>query len=192
VVREPRKRVEFSRVAPPKVPAREAGPPQREDVASWAARYGPALRRYFLKKVTPAEADDLVQEVFSRLHARSATTPVENVEGYLFRSAANVLVSHYRDQSGHGWDRHRRLEEWLEPHEEISPERTLIGKQSIERVIASLQDMPARSREAFLLHRFEELTGPAIAQRMGISVKGVEALLARAMRHVTAAMETAP
>ena len=177
--------------SPPEQPVREAGPPRREDVALWAERYGPALRRYFLKKVTPPQADDLVQEVFARLQARSATTPVDNVEGYLFRSAANVLNSYYRDQAGHGWDRHRPLEAWLEPHEEISPERTLIGKQAIERVIASLHDMPARSREAFLLHRFEELTGPAIAARMGISVKAVEALLARAMRHVTAALETA-
>lgn len=178
-------------MAPRKV-SEQAGPPQPEDVGTWAVRYGPALRRYFLKKVTPPEADDLVQEVFAKLQARSVAAPVENIEGYLFRSAANVLISHYRDQAGHGWDRHRRLEEWLEPREEISPERTLIGKQAIERVIASLQDMPARSREAFVLHRFEELTGPAIAQRMGISVKGVEALLARAMRHVTAALETAP
>jgi RNA polymerase sigma-70 factor (ECF subfamily) len=64
-----------------------------------------------------------------------------------------------------------------------------MGKQALERVIASLHDMPARSREAFLMHRFEELTGPAIARRMGISLKAVEALIARAMRHVAAAVE---
>ena len=176
---------------PPKMPVSVAHPVRTEDLAAWAQRYGPALRRYFLKKVSPAQADDLVQEVFARLQARSTATPLDNVEGYLFRSAANVLISHFRTESGQGWDRHRRLEEWLEPPENISPERTLIGKQDIERVIASLEDMPARSREAFLLHRFEELTGPAIARRMGISVKGVEALLARAMRHISAAMEDA-
>ena len=145
-----------------------------------------------MKKVSSAEADDLVQEVFARLQARSNGAPLDNVEGYLFRSAANVLISHFRTESGQGWARHRRLDEWMEPPENISPERTLIGKQAIERVIASLEDMPARSREAFLLHRFEELTGPAIAQRMGISVKAVEALISRAMRHVSAAMEETP
>ena len=176
-------------MAPPRMPVSEAGPPGRDELALWAERYGPALRRYFLKKVTPPEADDLVQEVFARLQARSAGAPVDNIEGYLFRSAANVLISHYRSEAGQGWDRHRRLEEWLEPPEEISPERTLIGKQALERVIASLHDMPARSREAFLMHRFEELTGPAIARRMGISLKAVEALIARAMRHVAAAVE---
>ncbi|HYG27678.1 MAG TPA: sigma-70 family RNA polymerase sigma factor [Caulobacteraceae bacterium] len=168
------------------------GPPGPEDLAAWASRYGPALRRYFLKKVSPAEADDLVQEVFARLQARSTETPLSNVEGYLFRSAANVLVSHYRAESGQGWNRHRHLDPWMEPREEISPERTLLGKEAIERVVASLHDMPARSREAFVMHRFEELSGPMIAQRMGISLKGVEALLARAMRHVTAAMEERP
>jgi len=176
---------------PPKLPLSEAHPGRGDDLAAWVVRYGPALRRYFLKKVSPAEADDLVQEVFARLQARSTATPLDNVEGYLFRSAANVLISHYRAESGKGWDRHRRLEEWLEPPENISPERTLLGKEALECAIASLEDMPARSREAFLLHRFEELTGPAIAARMGISVKGVEALIARAMRHITAAMEEA-
>ncbi len=174
--------------SPPNKPVAEAG----ADLAAWAARHGPALRRYFLKKVSPTEADDLVQEVFARLQARSAQAVVENIEGYLFRSAANVLVSHYRRESGQGWNRHRRLEEWLEPHEDISPERTLIGKQAIERVMAALGDMPARSREAFVLHRFEEMTGPAIAQRMGITVKAVEALIARAMRRIAAAVEDAP
>lgn len=176
-------------MCPPEAPMNKAAPPWRDEVALWAERYGPALRRYFLKKVTPPEADDLVQEVFAKLQARSAATPVENIEGYLFRSAANVLVSHHRAEAGQGWNRHRRLEEWLEPPEEISPERTLMGKQALERVIASLDDMPARSREAFLMHRFEELTGPAIARRMGISLKAVEALIARAMRHIARAAE---
>jgi RNA polymerase sigma-70 factor (ECF subfamily) len=178
-------------MSPPEAPMSRADPPWRGEVALWAERYGPALRRYFLKKVTPSEADDLVQEVFAKLQARSTGAPVENIEGYLFRSAANVLVSHHRAQAGGGWDRHRRLEEWLEPPEEISPERTLMGKQALERVIASLDDMPARSREAFLMHRFEEMTGPAIARRMGISLKAVEALIARAMRHIARATEDA-
>ena len=174
---------------PPTAPVPDPAPAPREDLAAWVRRYGPALRRYFLKKVSAAEADDLVQEVFAKLQARSSDTPVANVEGYLFRSAANVLISHYRAETGQGWARHRRMEEWLEPHEDISPERTLLGKEAVERLVASLADMPARSREAFVLHRFEELSGPMIASRMGISLKAVEALLARAMRHVSAAME---
>lgn len=177
--------------SPPKQPASRAGDPRGQDLAAWAEQHGPALRRYFLKKVSPAEADDLVQEVFAKLHARSAGAALENVEGYLFRSAANVLISHFRRESGHGWDRHRRLEEWLEPHEDVSPERTLIGKQAVERVVAVLNELPPRSREAFLLHRFEELTGPAIAARMGITVKAVEALIARAMRKISSAVEEA-
>ena len=60
----------------------------------------------------------------------------------------------------------------------------LIGKQAVERVIVALNELPARSRQAFLLHRFEEMTAPAIAARMGISVKGVEALLTRAMKRI--------
>ena len=82
---------------PPKRPIKhvdeEASPRVRdEQVGQWVLDYAPALRRYFMKKVSATEADDLVQDVFLALQVRGAASEIENVEGYLFRTAANVLV----------------------------------------------------------------------------------------------------
>ena len=79
-----------------------------------------------------------------------------------------------------------------EPREEISPERSLIAKQTAAGVLTALKALPPRTAEAFLLHRFEEMTYAAIAAHMGVSVKAVEALIARAMKRVGAALEARP
>src|SRR5689334_19129702 len=75
-----------------------------DDVRVWIIQYGPALRRYFLRRADPADVDDLIQDVFLRLQARGATAHIENVEGYLFRTAANVL-GHRRRRISWVWGR---------------------------------------------------------------------------------------
>ena len=108
----------------------------------------------------------------------------ESVRGYLFRPAANVLVTHHRRSRAQGWGRLDPLEDFPDPLDDLSPERVLIGRQAVDRVSRALQELPPRARQAFLLHRFEELTYSVIAQRMGISVKAVEALMTRAMQRL--------
>ena len=175
-------------MAPPNRPE-EAGSDQR--MAAWMAEYGPALRRYFGRSVGAGEAEDLVQEVFLAMQVRGAHETVENASGYLFRIAANLLAKRRQREPWH-WDRHAGLEGAYEPREEISPERTLIAKQTAAGVLEALKALPPRTAEAFLLHRFEEMTYAAIAAHMGVSVKAVEALIARAMKRVGATLEARP
>ena len=94
-------------MASPPNPSREDDRPVRdEDLRAWMVLYGPALRRYFLKKASASEAEDLVQDVFLAMQSRGAGAAIENVEGYLFRTAANVLARRY---GAGGWDWRRRV-----------------------------------------------------------------------------------
>lgn len=154
-----------------------------EDLRAWLLQYGPALKRYFLRRASPADADDLVQDVFLRLQARGETSDIDNVEGYLFRTAANVLARR-RQRVTWAWGAQEDPEAVAGMADELSPERILISRQMIDRIMRALDDLPPRSAEAFFLYRFEHLSQEAVARRMGISVKGVEALLKRAMRHL--------
>ena len=160
-----------------------------EELRAWMVQYGPALRRYFMKKVSAAEAEDLVQDVFLSVQARGAGAEIENIEGYLFRAAANVLVRR-RQRQHWDWDRHAALDEAPEPSDELSPERVLMGKQAVDRLAEALTDLPPRTAEAFFLHRFEDMTYEAIARRMGVSVKAVEDLMRRALRRLSERLET--
>jgi len=167
------------------------GDRSQERMAAWMAEYGPALRRYFRRSVGQGEAEDLVQEVFLAMQVRGAHEDVENASGYLFRIAANLLAKRRQREPWH-WERHAGLEGIYEPREEINPERTLIARQAAAGVLDALKALPPRTAEAFLLHRFEEMTYAAIATHMGVSVKAVEALIARAMKRVGAVLEGRP
>ncbi len=141
-----------------------------------------AIRRFFLKRAPAADVDDLVQDVALRMHTRSGSDPVANVEGYLFQTARSVLADRGRRDSVRCRSRHDSLEEFHHPVEECSPERVFEGKEQLTRLIATLEHLPDRTRQAFVLHRFDELSYAAIAQHMGISVSAVEKHIMKAIR----------
>jgi RNA polymerase sigma-70 factor (ECF subfamily) len=170
-------------VVTPSDPARGERP-ATEEVAAWAARYGGALRAYFCKRAPLADPDDLVQEVFLRLHSRSEREAVDNPERYIFKIASSVLVDRHRHELARGLGLHDALDGDFQLADELSPERTLIGRQEHARAISALQALPPRARAAFTLHRFEHMTYAAIAQRMGISINGVKHLIARALERL--------
>ncbi len=174
-------------MAPPADPPASAASVDGE-VAAWMAAYGPALRRYFRKRLGPAEADDLVQEVFLRLQARAGVQAVDNVERYLFRIANNVLISRHRYDNAQVRRLDEAVEAAFERADDISPERVLIGRQTLSQLAVVVHQLPPRTREAFVLHRFEEMTYEAVARRMGISLSVVERHIQRAMGHINAQM----
>jgi RNA polymerase sigma factor (sigma-70 family) len=171
--------------SPPQRPRNADAPEAQEALRAWVEDYGPALRRYFEKRVSPAEAEDLVQDVFLSMQVRGQADTVDNARGYLFRVAANVLA---RRRHGAGAARAGAapIERMVE---EISPERVLIAKEALERMVVALEQVPPRAREALLLHRFEEATYASVARRMGISVSAVEQLITRALKQITLALE---
>jgi RNA polymerase sigma-70 factor (ECF subfamily) len=171
-------------------PVPQASGHREGELREWMAEYGPALRRYFLKKVGPAEAEDLVQDVFVSLQVRGSAETIDNVEGYLFRVAANALMRRHK-RRGWDWAGHEPLVDGDWPTDDASPERVLMGKEAMSRVVAALADLPPRSSEAFFLHRFEEMTYAAIAARMNISTKAVDHAIQRALKHLSRALEAA-
>ena len=155
-----------------------------EEVRAWLADHGPALRAYFRKRAPACDVEDLVQDVFLRLQMRASAARVENVQGYLFRVAAHVLIDRRRRDSSQGWSRATALEDGMYPVDEHSPERTLIGKQDYSRLILAISRLPPRMRAAFMVHRFDQMTYPAIARRMGNSPDAVKQLIRKALERL--------
>jgi RNA polymerase sigma factor (sigma-70 family) len=134
------------------------------------------------------DIEDLIQEVFSRLLRRSDFRSITFIDGYLFEIAANVFRDHLRLRQSRAGDRH---EEYREEHsgQDFSPERVLIGKESVGQVARALRELPERARMAFVLHRFEGLRHPEIARRLGVSVSAVEKYIIRALTHIKVRMD---
>jgi RNA polymerase sigma-70 factor (ECF subfamily) len=160
-----------------------------QDLETWMHAYGPGLRRYFRRRVNDGDVDDLVQDVFLRLQAAQFGTPVENVEGYLFATARNVLISRYRKQARSSAVLQAAWADGVEEADQLSPERIAIGQEEYRRVVAAIVNLPPRARQAFELHRFEHLTYQAIAQRMGITKDSVKELMHRALVRIAEEME---
>ena len=159
-----------------------------EEMRAWMVAYGPALRRYFQKRVGPAEAEDLVQDVFVAMQVRGALDEPEKVDRYLFRVAAHILARR-RERQGWNWAAHAELGDLDPPPDELSPERILIANERLARLMGALSALPPRMAEAFVLHRFDEMTYAEIARRMGVSVRTVESFIARAVTRVALHVE---
>jgi RNA polymerase sigma-70 factor (ECF subfamily) len=148
-------------------------------------RHLKAVRSFLSKRAHPNDVDDLVQEVALRMQTRRSPGAIENVEGYLFQVAHSVLADRGRRDSVRQRSAHQSLEEYHHPVEERSPARVLEAKEQLAIVIAALDDLPDRTRYAFVMHRFEEMSYSDIARHLGISVSAVEKHMMKAIRHLS-------
>jgi RNA polymerase sigma factor (sigma-70 family) len=144
--------------------------------------YVAGLRRYFSKRVPAGEIDDLVQEVFVRMQAHGDGPPIEHLDRYLFTVAASVLSDQARRRAVRHETAHETLEEIHYPTEGLTPERVLLDREALELVVAAIASLPARTRDVFVLHRFEEMTCTSIAEQLGVSVSAVEKHIMKALR----------
>lgn len=134
------------------------------------------------------DADDVAQDACVRALDMPAPHSIRDPLRYLFRIARNLVIDRRRKHV-----RDAVLSESLSVIEYGSsdppdPERILAGKQDLQRVLATIESLPPRCREAFTLHRFGGLSYAAIARQMGVSTSMVEKHIAEAMVRVTRAL----
>lgn len=147
-------------------------------------QYRLPLLRYFERRVgTADDADDLVQDVFSRLAARDLAE-VENVQGYVFQIAANVL----RDRARRAGVR-RIITQAPEDFDAVdeagfSPERILQSREALQAMVSALYELPENIRAVFSQYHFDGVAQVEIARRMGLSLSTVEKHMAKANAHL--------
>ena len=142
------------------------------------------MRRFFQKRIPrTVDPDDLVQEVFLRLARRADLADIENVEGYLFRTAANVLTDRYRRDAS-APPNQESFDDALHGQAVLTPERVLIGKESVELLTQALHELPEKTRHIYVLYHFECERQADIAKMLAMPVSTVEKHMARANRHL--------
>ncbi|TKR57317.1 sigma-70 family RNA polymerase sigma factor [Allopusillimonas ginsengisoli] len=133
----------------------------------------------------PEGAADTVQEAYARvLASQKQGKKVSQPRALLYRTARNLMI-----------DQQRRTAVRERYHDEsgdvdsmagscvYEPETAAMSSQATAAMLATINAMPARRREAFILHRFEGLSHAEVSIRMKISQKMVE-------QHIKAAMQT--
>lgn len=126
----------------------------------------------------PAEAEDVVQDVFVRvLEHRRSLQEVRDMRVWLVRIAWNLAL-----------DRRRRIrpEQWDESFAEslagssVPADKALDEAQRMSFVLSELERLPRGERHVLLLSAIEELGTAEMAQVLGRSESAVRALLFRA------------
>jgi RNA polymerase sigma factor (sigma-70 family) len=148
------------------------------------------LTRYFRRRVQNyAEIEDMVQDVFTRMVARDSTEPVENLGGYVLKTASSVLTDWIRRRSSHAASRHVPFEPELHGEEELDPARILGGREELQAATIVLLQLPERTRTVFVLRSMEGWRFQDIAAHLGISVSAVEKHMVRAIHQLSVDME---
>ena len=154
-------------------------------------RYRVALNRYFVRRwpALHAEAEDLTQEVFARMIRGCRERTIEQIEGYIFQTASSVLIDRRRRRTVRHADQHDSFdEEGAHSIDYLTPDRFAEAREEVALVGRLLDALPERTRTAFVLNRFEEMTYPQIALHLGVSVSSVEKYIMHALRELSAGL----
>ena len=130
----------------------------------------------------PAEAEDVVQDVFVRvLERRNQLAEITDLRPWLVRIAWNLAL-----------DRRRRIRP--EQMDEVfaaglvsaslPADQALAEARRMRQVLAAIERLPAKERQALLLSTLDELSTAEVAAILGRSESSVRSLLFRARTHL--------
>ncbi len=163
-----------------------------DSIQSFNAVYTAYYRKSFLfvKSYVHDEqvAEDIVSESLIKLWERMKLQPIDHLQSYLFTILKNSSLDHLKHESV-ARKAIISLNELLVREHEIrisvlqACDPNEIFSTEIERIIReTLDNIPERSRNIFMLSRFDNKSNKEIAEIFNISVKGVDYHIALALK----------
>ena len=144
----------------------------------------PPLLRFLSRLTGQDKAEDIVQQVFSRMAGKpgSARAPIHTPRAYLRQAARNVLRAEAR-MAGRIREHHHV------PIEDLclssgDPVAALEARDRLARIEAAVMRLKPLTREIFLACRLDGYSYVEIAERTGLSVRGVEKQMSRAIKQL--------
>ncbi|MCB0489000.1 MAG: RNA polymerase sigma-70 factor, partial [Cyclobacteriaceae bacterium] len=122
------------------------------------------------------EAKNLVHEAFVALWEKFESLPADtNYRSYLYTSVRNKSLNYLRDRKMH------LSVETVEDHAVDNASDQLISNELEREITMAINSLPEKCRIIFEMSRFEELKYAEIADKLGLSVKTVEAQMSKAL-----------
>lgn len=146
------------------------------------------LRGFILKRVNnPADADDILQEVFVRIYQRLTTLQEsDRLQSWIFTITRNAIIDHYRKVKRQPEFTSETALETLA----MDPEPDIFNQQMAGCLRPLLQQLPEPYREAIQLAELEGMTQAAIAQELGISLSGMKSRVQRGRQKLKEVLQT--
>lgn len=155
-------------------------------------RHADELDAFARQRVGHDEARDVVHDAYLRLVAYADPDTLDNPRAYLYRVTGNVA-------NDHGAKSLRRSE-WTEPDADPDmaecpnpgPERQAEIRDTLNRCLAALDELPEICRHVFLLHRVDGMAQGDVAVALGIPRRTVERYIAKALAHCLKRLQPSP
>lgn len=132
------------------------------------------LRAFILARVNdPADADDILQDVFLKIHTRIETLrDQDRLAAWLYQIARNAIIDFYRAR---------------QPSAELPETFAVLDEPNESNAVDSISaylktlvnDLPQKYREAVLLTEYEGLTQEEMGTRLGLSLSGAKSRVQR-------------
>ncbi|HEY0200357.1 MAG TPA: sigma-70 family RNA polymerase sigma factor [Burkholderiaceae bacterium] len=146
-------------------------------------RYYRELLNFCARTVKDRDAAaEVVQESYARvLVIQRSSVPITEPRALLYQTARHVMVDQHRRNLLRSYDDLGAIAEADHPAmpAHLEPDSLLASTQAIEAYVATIEALPPRCREAFVLHVFDGLSHAQIAEHMGASVSMIEKHIAR-------------
>ena len=178
----------------PEPPSDQTSPVGGEDplVQTYMARRANLVRFFAARTGSPAAAEDLAQELYLKLAARSSGEAAENPMAMIYKIALNLMLDRARGEARAA----ARDAQWRgvnrttlagqDVADEVSAEEAAASRQRLRQLIDAVAELPPQMQRAFTLHKLEGMSHAQTAQAMGISVKSVEKHISAALKNLSA------
>jgi RNA polymerase sigma-70 factor (ECF subfamily) len=122
------------------------------------------------------KCEDIVQDVFLNIWEKGELIDSESqVKGYLFTSVKNRCLNFLRD--------HKKFSDGSELPQHGQSDNSRVEYAELEKILkTAIESLPEKCREIFEMSRFRNLKYQEIADKLGLSIKTVEAQMSKALR----------
>lgn len=156
----------------------------RDDgMAELYRRERPRLLRFVSARGCSQDAEDIVHQAFARMMAAQSGLSIEAPAAYLHQTARHLVHDAARSHLRRCVDKHVPLEE-----QSVSDGDTvahLEARDQLMRIELALNRLKPLTREIFLARRIDGFAYKEIAERTGLSIKGVEKQMSRAIKQLS-------
>lgn len=129
-----------------------------------------------------AEAEEVMQEAFLKLHMENEKMPVQSPLGFVYRAARNLAISRLRHQKVITGSKETLAMHISMQQKNPTAERQLSDQQELGELMDIINLMPPVCKKVFILRKIEGLSHSEIAEQMSVSTNTVENHLSKGMR----------
>jgi RNA polymerase sigma-70 factor (ECF subfamily) len=151
-------------------------------------QYNTALCSYAYRILNDSnEAEEIVHVTFCKIWDNRKSIEIsESLNAYLYKSVYNNSLTQLRKRRQYAKYVDNGLVDLYfnrivqNPHAEMK----LIDSESRKIILAAINELPERCRDVFIKCKIDGLTYPKAAEKLGISVKTVEAQMSIALKRL--------